>query len=158
MQAPLQPALRRPSTDTWDAVSDLYPYRVFYAYAAADKKAYFAGGLANEEVFDIINILEYTPGISSDDSEIPVPDNTIEVNPNPAQSKFQLEYHLTMAQFVNISILNNVGEVMEVLHNGIQKQGVHRTLVHAEGMKPGVYFIVMKTNQSTTTKKIIKLD
>jgi hypothetical protein len=147
-----------PAKDTWDTVSDLDPYRVFYAYAAHDKKAYYAGGLANENVYDIINILEYTPLINGGISEAPGRNNTIHVTPNPVSSKFRVEYHLPTSQHVNIHVYNNVGEVIEVVCNGIRTQGNHQALVHSQRMKPGVYFIVLKTPQSITTKKIIKLN
>jgi len=44
------------------------------------------------------------------------------------------------------------------LVNEFQQQGEQTVVFNSEGLKPGVYFCVLKTPQTIKTKKIIKLD
>ncbi len=147
-----------PENGEMDTVQALNPARVFYAYGAYDKKVYFAGGLANEEVFDIINILEYTPAVPSGILEDSKYEMEFQIHPNPIQSKAQVAYHLQNSRHINITVYTNTGQAIKVLSNGFSPQGDNRLLFNAASLNPGVYYIVLKTNQSAYTKKIIKLN
>ena len=46
---------------------------------------------------------------------------------------------------------------MSILINEIQKQGEQKVKYNSHGLKPGVYFCVLKTDEGIQTKKMIKL-
>ena len=86
-----------PETGVWDlTVPPLNPARIFYANAAYDDKAYYAGGWIYspnpQGPVNTVNILEYnTNGISMDKSQKII----VQIYPNPITSTSRLDYNLT---------------------------------------------------------------
>ena len=58
---------------------------------------------------------------------------------------------------VTIKILDLSGRLVEFLVDENLEQGEQKITFNTEGLMPGVYFCVLKTNQGAQTRKIIKL-
>jgi len=147
-----------PETGNWNfSVPELYPARMWYAYAAYNNKAYYAGGwsVAGEES-NKISILEYpTTGIENSRDEFP--EFEVIVYPNPVNSSFQIDYNLHQMYDVNITIYNNFGIQVKTLLNEYQQPGNQQMVFNIENLNTGIYFCIVKTNDETILTKIIKL-
>jgi len=84
----------------------------------------------------------------------------LKIYPNPLGSDVIISYNLEHSSFVTLKILDLSGKEMSILINEVQKQGEQNIKYNSNGLKPGVYFCVLKTNPARAgqTKKIIKLD
>jgi hypothetical protein len=83
--------------------------------------------------------------------------NDLVIIPNPLESTTLIEYKLRNNSPVTLKILDLSGREMATLVNEVQQQGEQRIVFNTPGLKPGIYFCVMKTNEGIQTKKIIKL-
>jgi len=81
----------------------------------------------------------------------------LNIYPNPLGSDVIISYNLEHSSFVILKILDLSGKEMSILINEVQKQGEQKVKYNSHGLKPGVYFCVIKTNNGMQTKKIIRL-
>jgi len=82
----------------------------------------------------------------------------LNIYPNPISSNVIISYNLKQSSHVTLKILDLSGKEMLTLVNELQKQGEQKVNYNSHGLKPGVYFCVLKTTEGIQTKKIIKLD
>jgi len=87
-----------------------------------------------------------------------VSNEELNIYPNPLGSNVIISYNLEHNSFVTLKILDLRGREMSVLINEIQKQGEQIVQYISHGLKPGVYFCVLKTDEGIQTRKIIKVD
>lgn len=100
------------------------------------------GMMGSFVVIDTLN----TTGILSIDDDIP-----FDVYPNPANDKLYIKLGLQVPE-VSIVLQNVLGEVL--LQNELT---VHDDpFVDVKGMKPGIYFLQVRSGNSVSTRKIIK--
>ncbi len=114
-----------------------------------------------------IEIHDNAPGCNSPEEveeaclHISVPeydDNTaFTISPNPVASSALLEYTLYQRSQVTLQILDLSGRKILCPVNEEQTPGDHRTVIDGKGLKPGVYFCILKTSESIQTMKMIKL-
>jgi hypothetical protein len=81
----------------------------------------------------------------------------ITIYPNPLESNAIITYTLNKGSFVKIEFLDLSGRLVVSLVNENQQQGEHKVILNTEGLKPGVYFCTLKTNDGIQMRKIIKL-
>jgi hypothetical protein len=81
------------------------------------------------------------------------------IYPNPVSSKFMIEYTLKQSMPVTFQILNVSGQVVKILVDEQKQQGEQKIVFDGSGLKPGVYFVVLKTNPPAVlqTAKLVKL-
>ncbi len=79
------------------------------------------------------------------------------ISPNPLESNAVITYTLNQSSPVTIKILDLSGRLDVYLVNEVQQQGKNRVVFHTEGLKHGVYFCILTTNEGIQTRKIIKL-
>jgi len=84
-------------------------------------------------------------------------EDTFAISPNPIRSTALIEYPLHQSSPVTLQILDISGRVIETLADEQQQAGNQTVAFDATGLKPGVYFCVLKTSEGIQTKKIIKL-
>lgn len=78
------------------------------------------------------------------------------ISPNPISSVSEIVYTIKQSTPVIIQILDVSGQVVEILIDE-QQQGEQKVTFDRVGLKPGIYFCVLKTSEGILTKKIIKL-
>ncbi len=88
--------------------------------------------------------------------------NTIPVNfslsqnyPNPFNPTTNFEFRIADFGFVNLTIYDAMGKVIETLQNGEMKPGVYKAEWNASGYPSGVYFYKLSAGKFTETKKMI---
>jgi len=84
-------------------------------------------------------------------------DTGFNISPNPLQSTLVIKYTLLHASPVTIKILDLRGREIVTLADEYQIQGEQRLIFNGTGLPEGIYFCILKTNESVQTNKIIKL-
>ena len=86
-----------------------------------------------------------------------ITENKFIISPNPLESTTLIQYTLHQSSQVTLKILDLSGREMITIVNEFQMYGEHKVIFKGKGLKPGIYFCVLKTNDGIQTTKIIKL-
>ncbi len=111
-----------------------------------------------EILYRILN--DYFQVIVSDEDDESMSETTgtgLHVFPNPLGQRALIDYILKNNSPVTLKILDLSGREVETLVNEVQLQGEQRVVFNTKGIKPGIYFCVIKTSEGVQTKKMIKL-
>ena len=84
--------------------------------------------------------------------------NTInmEVSPNPFQSRANIVINLEENTTLDLSIYDMMGNQLEkIIDRQYKIAGTHHFNVNGERWKPGIYFVVLRSENKTFTEKII---
>jgi len=65
-------------------------------------------------------------------------------------------YSLSEEQLVDIRVLDLLGREVKMLVNSVQEEGNHEVILDASDMLSGVYMVVLRSEESTATIKIMK--
>ena len=92
-----------------------------------------------------------------------LPENEAETNvslkqnyPNPFSNLTTLTYSLSKEQLVDIRVLDLLGREVKMLVNSVQEVGSHEVILDANDMLRGMYMVVLRSEESTATIKIMK--
>ena len=77
--------------------------------------------------------------------------------PNPFNPGTTIEFSIPSSGFVNLEILDPIGNKVETLLNENLEGGLHKVVWNAENYSSGIYFYRIRTNKFTKTKKLILL-
>jgi hypothetical protein len=88
-------------------------------------------------------LLVFDPSVTSD---VPMPGSeagarVLSVSPNPTTGSFALHLTLNTTDHVRATLVNMMGEVVAVLHDGDVEQGSHIVQVDAGEVGAGVYYV-----------------
>ncbi len=95
--------------------------------------------------------------LAVDDRFIPTKFSLSQNYPNPFNPVTTILYQLPKSEFVNISIYNVVGQLVETLVNGHKDTGFHSVIWNANDIGSGLYFYRIEAGEYTETKKCIIL-
>ena len=90
------------------------------------------------EVFDNSNGIETTGHQAT----------TLSVYPNPVVDIFSLDFTLEEASPLTIDIIDNSGKLVKKLYEGKGYSGKNILTFNKANLKPGVYFIILKSNET----------
>jgi len=82
-------------------------------------------------------------------------DISLNVFPNPATDNAQVNYSLSNETNVTISIYDVAGKLVASQDKGSQSAGRHFSSINTSDMANGFYTVTVKTNNGTTTTKLI---
>ncbi|MCF8261784.1 MAG: T9SS type A sorting domain-containing protein, partial [Melioribacteraceae bacterium] len=74
--------------------------------------------------------------------------------PNPFNPTTNIQFKIPQTSNVTISVYNSLGEAVELLHSGTTHTGVHNIYWNASFYSSGNYFIQMRTENYSETKKV----
>jgi Secretion system C-terminal sorting domain/FG-GAP-like repeat len=77
--------------------------------------------------------------------------------PNPFNPSTKIKYSVAKAEFVTIKLYNTLGEEVATLVNEEKSAGNYKLDFNASGLPSGVYIYEMRTNDFTSTKKMLML-
>jgi hypothetical protein len=75
--------------------------------------------------------------------------------PNPFNPETSIEYTLDRPTRTKLTVFNSLGQVVRVLHNGLQQPGIHRVVFDAGDLASGVYLYRLGTPNGADTKKMV---
>ena len=77
--------------------------------------------------------------------------------PNPFNPKTVINYELPVANDVELSVYNLLGEKVETLFAGQQHAGAHQVQWNAAGYASGIYYYYLKAGLYQESRKMILL-
>ena len=109
--------------------------------------------------YAIVELLN-TPGIFKNSAVV---ENTeiqqdFNIFPNPVGNEVSVSYAVNQDEQVTITLYNSCGSKIEVLKNEFQQPGSYHFKHNIEQLPDGVYFITLKTGNTVSTKKVIKIN
>jgi hypothetical protein len=96
-------------------------------------------------------------GVENDSKSTPKSCRIISIYPNPFNPTTKIEYEITRTSFVNISVFNSLGELIEVIEQKEKYPSKYELVWNAKQQASGVYFIVLSTRDYFFTRKVILL-
>jgi serine protease AprX len=83
-------------------------------------------------------------------------DSQCMVYPNPVQSEANIRFTLSQASALNIKIFNSCGASIQEINTATYPKGQHSQSIDLSAYPLGTYFMVIKSDDFTEIKKIIK--
>jgi hypothetical protein len=74
--------------------------------------------------------------------------------PNPFNATTTIPFDVGESGYVNLSVYNVAGQLVDVLHDGQMEAGTHTVNWDASTVSSGVYFYKLTVNDYTTTKRM----
>jgi len=75
--------------------------------------------------------------------------------PNPFNPTTKIRYSIPEYSFVALKVFNLLGEEIETLVNAEQSVGIYEATFDASGLSSGIYFYTLKTDNFSSSKKMI---
>ncbi len=79
------------------------------------------------------------------------------VFPNPVKDKTTIEFELEKETYVEISVYNISGEIVETIHASYLTEGVHLIEWNSDGRSPGIYNIRLNSDDFDIAKNVVVL-
>jgi hypothetical protein len=79
-------------------------------------------------------------------------------SPNPFENSTLIKYNIPNNDEVLIEIFDFSGKQIETLVNGYRTKGSHSIEWSSKNLKAGVYYLILKTDEITEVKKMVRLD
>lgn len=79
----------------------------------------------------------------------------LQVHPNPFTSLTVVSYHLPVPAYVSLKLYDIAGKLVRTLADCAHEPGTYRTQVMSDGLVSGIYLLKLKTENTTTTAKLI---
>ncbi len=79
----------------------------------------------------------------------------LNIYPNPFSEKTNIEFYLNEKSPVEINLQNNLGKKVKNIFNENLSKGKHEIFFHKKDIKPGIYFLNIKTKNKNSVKKIV---
>jgi hypothetical protein len=97
-------------------------------------------------------------GVEPQATHSPFAYNLIEAFPNPFNPTTSIRVSLPGEQQGSLAVYNQAGRLITLLENGEFKPGEHHYSWTADGpLGSGIYFVVLKTDQSTQALRLIRI-
>lgn len=101
--------------------------------------------------------IEYTELQVEQEFEIPTSIELQQNYPNPFNPYTTISYRLQTSAFVNLSIYNINGQLIDTIENEVKSSGHHIVHWNANSVGAGVYFYRIRTGEYSAIKKCIVL-
>ncbi|MBK7499803.1 MAG: T9SS type A sorting domain-containing protein [Ignavibacteriales bacterium] len=75
--------------------------------------------------------------------------------PNPFNPTTKIRYSIPEYSSVTLKVFNLLGEEIETLVNSEQSAGVYEATFDASNLSSGIYFYTLKTDNFSSSKKMI---
>jgi PKD repeat protein len=79
----------------------------------------------------------------------------LSIAPNPTVSGSVLSYKLIERTMINIGIYSQYGQKVRNIFEGLQAPGKHSYLLDTKSLSPGIYYVVIRMNGQSLSRKII---
>ncbi|MEI7727530.1 MAG: M20/M25/M40 family metallo-hydrolase [Bacteroidota bacterium] len=90
-----------------------------------------------------------------DSKDLQADGNTLNIYPNPLQDQTSFSFHLDQSGSVKLSVFNMQGEKIYVAHEKHLQAGNHLVHFNALYMVSGIYNVLLQTDKSLVSKKMI---
>jgi len=153
-----------PVENTWKEMNKMPVARVFHTISGVKEKIYVIGGTSDGDFSGaVLTIDVYTPPISSvgieekEKQSHPFSWELFQNYPNPFNPTTTINYSLVKGGDVKIMVYNTLGQVVAVLMDEYQSQGLHSVKWDAQELANGVYFYRLDIGGFSSVKKCLLL-
>lgn len=98
-----------------------------------------------------------TDDLSIIDQNEPVEFQLFQVYPNPFNAVVTISYNLSNQGNVKLMVFDILGKEVSEITNGFEITGDHQIIWDARQVNSGIYFIILETQKTSTTKKLMVL-
>ncbi len=77
------------------------------------------------------------------------------VFPNPSIDVVNIELNLQKTMYVQVDVLNNLGQVVAILYSGSMNQGVQQIAFNSSELQSGQFFVRVSTPDETITRMVV---
>jgi hypothetical protein len=84
-----------------------------------------------------------------------IQENELSIYPNPSTSNFTIQFTLENKEQVKLAVMNNLGQVVEIVTNEMLQPGKYEYNWNAENMPAGVYFYNIQIGSQAGTGKMV---
>ena len=77
------------------------------------------------------------------------------VYPNPFNPSVSIDYYMDISDFVEISIINLEGKVIETLESSFKSKGEHSVIWAPEDTSSGIYLLSITSSNKIATQKLM---
>lgn len=137
-----------PKDYSYKDTTSIYFERLFYRLKQVDTNGDFKYSWVVEP--DTITL------VRSEGVEL-INDASISVYPNPFNSHTNVLLRMPYDGYVQIYIVNILGEKTIDLFEGLISQGNHKIIIDAERLASGIYFVILRTRLKMVFNKILNL-
>jgi len=80
---------------------------------------------------------------------------TLKIYPNPCSSVCNIEFDLKVPSIINVRLVNTIGQVSMDCINQLYENGHHVIKIDLKDLQSGVYFFVLKSNETEYFRKVV---
>lgn len=139
-------------SDLENPVNDALITETTYEYTIENNGAYefYLAAVYDEGMSDLVGpvFLDINVGIEE------LNNGTFNIYPNPISQNAQMTFELNENAQVEWSIFNLTGSMVMKTSPEFMSAGAHNLSIQTEDLEDGIYFLNLKINQKSTTKKI----
>jgi len=139
-------------SDLENPINDVLITETNYQYTIENNGAYefYLAAVYDEGMSDMVGpvFLDINVGIEE------LNHGTFNVYPNPISQNAQITFELNESAQVEWSIFNLTGSMVLETSPEMMSAGAHNLNIQTEDLEDGIYFLNLKINQKSTTKKI----
>jgi hypothetical protein len=78
------------------------------------------------------------------------------ISPNPFTDQITIDLNIEEATNANLDLSNAVGQTLKSMRLGVKEKGSYQETIETNDLAPGIYFLTLRTQNGTETKKIVK--
>ena len=105
-----------------------------------------------QQIFDAAIAYEKVSAITA--TTYSEPKTNLQFYPNPFNPSTIVDYSLDLDQNISLIVFNSLGQQVTVLFHGKETAGRHQITFNASLLPSGSYFVQLKTETTTITKKV----
>jgi hypothetical protein len=137
-------------TVAWTAPADAPETVTIYA---AGNAANGDGGTLGDYVYtDAVTLTRTT--VSNEEGAAPLVARVDAVYPNPFAQAAAVDYTLERPMAVTVTLYDGLGRAVRVLEDGVRGAGAHTVAVAAGDLPAGVYFVEVRTPETSDTRPL----
>jgi hypothetical protein len=105
-------------------------------------------------MYTLDTFIAYCPGAVFEGNS---PTTRLQVSPNPCQDLLRIEWQLTKAENIGISVFDIHGRIVQRVVQDRISEGTHELSVPTWNLDSGIYFVILDNGTDRVLRKVLKL-
>ncbi|MBI4721681.1 MAG: T9SS type A sorting domain-containing protein [Candidatus Stahlbacteria bacterium] len=148
-----------------NSTKNIPAYHNYWGTASADTIAmkiwdYYDDFTKGKVYYEPFAVNPYDFGVEEREILKQVQNDRLEIYPNPSFGNAVIKYGLPNKTYISLKLYNLSGRLVKTIHSGTQAAGYYKislSRVRGPDLPEGIYFIQLKSNEFTITRKLIIL-
>ncbi len=104
-----------------------------------------------------IDGMTFTPFVTFVDEQENNTKNTLVISPNPVSGVSKISFNISNLGNVNLSLYNSNGALVRPIADNFMSKGTHEMALDNSSLKPGIYYLTLKTGQVVESRKVVMI-